>query len=377
MSAHRNFSSSSPIMDDLDEWTDTRLTRTEPRTNGSGGRTTRMETPMSSETQSQRMSSSGLRSQPRVDHLPPTSRMSSTSSDTKAKSSSRRSGKKLVPVLSPEGRLSIETLQKQEAELLRLRTMSRIGELYMVQAHHTFQLDMDEEQHGDGEDSPKDSHSDYGSEENSNETQEQKDKDSDVSGEDFFKVELKDSQPEPDFYSGFNTGGLDGFRALDPRVQYEGSMRDQYVHPVSRANPPLVSQRPSFVLGEDSPHPPMQGVMRNGAVTAVPSTVLRKNITQRRSHGRPRDRVSLGETSVPVDNLISKKPKPRQKDVAYTSAVVRENATPTKTTTPPPLSHDVDESAFPDFTRKYIPSDSPNPALVREGMPATYWIMIV
>jgi hypothetical protein len=62
--------------------------------------------------------------------------------------------------------------------------------------------------------------------------------------------------------------------------------------------------------------------------------------------------VSLGETSVPVDNLISKKPKPRQKDVAYTSAVVRENATPTKATTPPPLVHDVDESVFPDFTRK-------------------------
>jgi hypothetical protein len=119
-------------MDEFDESTDTRRTRTEPRTNGSGGRSTRMETPMSSATHSRRMPSSGLRFQPRVDHLPPTSRMTSTSSDTKAKGSSRSSGKKLVPILSPEGRLSIETLQKQEAELLRFRTMGRIGELYMA-----------------------------------------------------------------------------------------------------------------------------------------------------------------------------------------------------------------------------------------------------
>jgi hypothetical protein len=49
-----------------------------------------------------------------------------------ANDSSQRSDKKLVSVLSPEGRLSIEILQKQEAELLRLRTMSRIDELYMA-----------------------------------------------------------------------------------------------------------------------------------------------------------------------------------------------------------------------------------------------------
>ncbi len=150
----------------------------------------------------------------------------------------------------------------------------------MAQTHRTLQLGRDKEQHGDGEDSQNDSHSDYGSERNDSETQESHDKGSDVSGEDSIKVELKNSQLESDFYSGFNTGDPDGFRALDPRVQYEGSMRDQYVHPGSRANPPMASQRPSASLGGNSPHPLIQGVTRNGAVTAVPNKVLRKNITQ-------------------------------------------------------------------------------------------------
>ena len=97
-------------------------------------------------------------------------------------------------------------------------------------------------------------------------------------------------------------------------------MRDHFVDPGSRTNPPM-TQRSSSPCGEDSSQPLMQGVIRKD--TAVPNTVLRKNITQLRSHGRPKDRVSLGETSVPVDNLISKKPKPRQKDVDYTSAVAR------------------------------------------------------
>ncbi len=47
------------------------------------------------------------------------------------------------------------------------------------------------------------------------------------------------------------------------------------------------------------------------------------------------------------------------------TSVAREVATPTKLPTPPSLHPDIDETDFPDFTRKDIPSESPDPALVR------------
>jgi hypothetical protein len=57
--------------------------------------------------------------------------------------------------------------------------------------------------------------------------------------------------------------------------------------------------------------------IRNDAVGPIPNTALRRNVTQRRSHGRAKDRTSIGETSVPLEMLISRKLHPRDKDVEY------------------------------------------------------------
>jgi hypothetical protein len=56
---------------------------------------------------------------------------------------------------------------------------------------------------------------------------------------------------------------------------------------------------------------------RNDAVYPIPGTALRRNVTQRRSQGRTKDRVSLGETSVPLETLLARKPQPRDIDVEY------------------------------------------------------------
>jgi hypothetical protein len=52
----------------------------------------------------------------------------------------------------------------------------------------------------------------------------------------------------------------------------------------------------------------VQHPMRNDAVGPIPGTALRRNVTQRRSQGRTKDRVSLGETSVPLETLLARKP---------------------------------------------------------------------
>ncbi len=57
--------------------------------------------------------------------------------------------------------------------------------------------------------------------------------------------------------------------------------------------------------------------MRNDAVHPIPNTALRRNVTQRRSQGRAKDRVSLGETSVPLETLLTRKPQPRYINVEY------------------------------------------------------------
>jgi hypothetical protein len=49
----------------------------------------------------------------------------------------------------------------------------------------------------------------------------------------------------------------------------------------------------------------------------MPSTELRRNVTRRRSSERARD--SVGSTSVPVQRLVSRKPKDRPNDMAYAS----------------------------------------------------------
>jgi hypothetical protein len=56
-------------------------------------------------------------------------------------------------------------------------------------------------------------------------------------------------------------------------------------------------------------------VQRNDAVQI--GTVQRRNITHRKSQGRARDRVSLGQPSIPVELLLARKAQPRDIDVEY------------------------------------------------------------
>ena len=146
MSSQQTPLSSSTLLDNLeewrDEWHDSLRERTAPQLNA-GDRWIVMEdtTPVSRSSQGQMgPSSSVLRSQPRVDHRPPASRIT-------APSSSRKGEKKLSAVLSSEGRLAIERFQREEAEDLRLRTMARIGELYMAQQgpQSKSQINLDDE----------------------------------------------------------------------------------------------------------------------------------------------------------------------------------------------------------------------------------------
>ena len=51
--------------------------------------------------------------------------------------------------------------------------------------------------------------------------------------------------------------------------------------------------------------------------SVIPSTALRQNITKRISQGRAKDRESIGSTSIPLQDLLSRKPNPRSKDALY------------------------------------------------------------
>jgi hypothetical protein len=112
---------------------------------------------------------------------------------------------------------------------------------------------------------------------------------------------------------------------LDGPQHHNFDNRNAYEHgewpsesPPSRSNVETGSThyagRNDAVIGSGSTH----YAGRNDAVVGpIPNTVLRQNVTQRRSQGRAKDRVSLGETSVPVESLLARKPQPREKDVEY------------------------------------------------------------
>jgi hypothetical protein len=107
--------------------------------------------------------------------------------------------------------------------------------------------------------------------------------------------------------------------------------------------------------------------MPNGAGVPLSHSVLRKNVTSRKLLSRPKDRESIGTTSVPVDQLVSRKVKQRGKDLAYNQEISGGSATPRepkgwdmathmrqgdarpRTNTTPVL--------VPDVTRKHFPPD--------------------
>jgi hypothetical protein len=94
------------------------------------------------------------------------------------------------------------------------------------------------------------------------------------------------------------------------------------------------------------------------------NTALKKNITKRRSQGRPRDRQSLSETSRPLESLVAKKSKPRPIDLDYVREV---NKTPdaTRVHLPSPSNGKFGGTVTPgsDFTRKHLPDKSSDPEL--------------
>jgi hypothetical protein len=239
-----------------------------------------------------------------VDHRPPASRIT-------APSSSRKGEKKLSAVLSSEGRLAIERFQREEAEDLRLRTMARIGELYMAQQgpQSQSQINLD----GLDDQNDEDRLDQDNTESRSNENDDDLVHEDALPGEfvdDFtvvddylkigkFQMDIKDSSP-PGVNSNVehDVGNQDTFSGVDPRVQYGDSTRREYVHSSdARPNPSFDSKRPTRAsLNADSirasrndavtsvtaiPSTDSIRASRNDAVTsvtAIPSTVLRKNV---------------------------------------------------------------------------------------------------
>jgi hypothetical protein len=90
---------------------------------------------------------------------------------------------------------------------------------------------------------------------------------------------------------------------------------------------------------------------------AIPTTALRKNITQRRSNGRARDSIG-SSTSVPV-------PKVRLQDAAYVKET-RSQKPSTPATSPSsgsPMLRTGAPASLPDFIRKQIPTELESPKL--------------
>ncbi len=99
---------------------------------------------------------------------------------------------------------------------------------------------------------------------------------------------------------------------------------------------------------------------RNDAVIAMPNTGMKKNITMRRSQWRPRDRNSIGGTSKPVKNLLSKRHRPREKDVNYASELApRTASTPTNKL----VSDKRNNAGSPEFTRRHLPDEKDDPLI--------------
>jgi hypothetical protein len=82
--------------------------------------------------------------------------------------------------------------------------------------------------------------------------------------------------------------------------------------------------------------------------SAIPSSELRRNVTRRRSHDRPRD--SVGSTSVPIQSLVSRKSKERQKDLVYASETKAPVATESG-------KYNTASIRSPDITRRILPSE--------------------
>jgi hypothetical protein len=247
----------------------------------------------------------------------------SNRSSSGSKTTSKKSGKKssrtsssnrstTSGMLSPEGLLKVALLQDKVAADQKQRTLARIGELYLAQSRRS------KSPHSSDDDSASSS-----------------DQESNASS----------SQSRAVFYGGYNATYHNANEVSSRQFQNLDS---------SRVEPQLGY---GMEIDRELSHE------RNDAVVAMPNTGMKKNITMRRSQGRPRDRNSIGGTSKPVENLVSKQLRPREKDVHYAKELAQ---LPVNTPVKAPVSDEARGGAsssggIPDFTRRHIPDEMDDP----------------
>ena len=226
------------------------------------------------------------------------------------RSSSSRSSRSQPGLLSPEGLLKVALIQDQVAADQKQRTLARIGELYLEQNKVS---DRGMSQQGSDDDSASNSESSGSS-----------------------------SNSRPQYYGGYNATYV--------------AANDGCGQPSRTPGASMEAPRSDHEIGRE-----VSISERNDAVVAMPSTGMKKNITVRRSQGRPRDRNSIGGTSKPVESLLSKRQKPRMQDVNY----VNELAAPRSASTPltRELMSDDRSRGMPDFTRRHLPDETDDPLI--------------
>jgi hypothetical protein len=112
--------------------------------------------------------------------------------------------------------------------------------------------------------------------------------------------------------------------------------------------------------------------INNDEIFAMPSTVQRKNITTRRSQSRARD--SIGSTSIPLNDLLARRPHPRTKDTLYKQEsnspvlIAHEDENKRLFTTPKakldmPINKRTSNKAHQDFVFRMLPKSEDDPIL--------------
>jgi hypothetical protein len=260
----------------------------------------------------------------------------STASSSQISGKSRNKARTRTYIDSPEFLQGpLRQLQEDTASEIYQRTMARIGQLHLAQSSSSSVDDQDSDELDD------------------------------VDGGIDFDVLNRENQAGKSSRHGMY---YDGFNAT-PDILAKSNRReeDEYVAEIS---------------GKETGNWPM----RNDAVAPLSHSVLRKNITARRSLGRPKDRESIGTTSVPLNQLLSRKVKLRERDLEYDKEVMgrsnsprdsRVSTTATKqdkthaqtlaqTPKTPPISPPKfpDVTHVPDVTRKHFPMDNSDPALI-------------
>ncbi len=216
-------------------------------------------------------------------------RLQQTSSDKKGRTRGLGSSRSRIQpsLLSPVARMQLNQLQQEADHTQKQRTLARIGQLYLDQQ-------MREQNNEDTSDGDEQGFAPMASEDSSS---------SQGSGH------LNPSQEE--FYQGFNPLDDGRSNSAENWVHIHGqpmvsSWAAPGLQPSLRSNNrnDAVTYPVTAFRGESSDDV-VNAHLSQDTKTYEPNTVLKKNITKRRSQGRPRDRQSLGKTSRPVESLVA------------------------------------------------------------------------